>query len=129
MNKIVADLKKLNLKEEDFDAISFFKSAEGYKFLIVKFDKPADYEKNEQGFKYYMFHIDARDGNIPIVEEATLGDTLHIINNYVKANCEGIFAKKCAVSKRILEKFVFGKDSTQRFEDLKDMVRHEGKEV
>lgn len=129
MNKIVSDLKKLELKEEDFDAISFFKSVEGYKFFIVKFDKPQDYEKNEQGYKYYMFHIDARDGNVPMVDEATIGDTLHVINNYVKANCEGIFAKKCVLSKTLLEKFVFGKDSTQRFEDFREMVRHEGKEV
>lgn len=129
MNKIVADLKALNLKEEEFDAISFFKSSSGYKFLIVKFDKPQEYEKNEMGYKYYMFHIDKRDGDIPMVDEATIGDPLHVIHNYVKANCEGIFAKKSPLSKSILEKFIFGENSTQRFEDFREFVKYDGKEV
>lgn len=129
MNKIISDLSSFKLKEEEYDAISFFKSTEGYKFLIVKFDGNPVLEKTDLGYKYYMFHIDHRDGNIPVVEEAILGDPLHVIKNYVKANCEGIFAKKSEISKQMLEKFVFGKDSTQRFEDLREFIRNEGKEV
>jgi len=129
MNKIISDLSKFNLKEDEFDAISFFKTMDGWRFLIVKYTKtPEDYDKTEMGYKYYMFHTDERLNNVPIVEEAILGDPLRIINNYTKANCEGIFAKKCAVSKDILEKFIL-KDSDRKFEDFKTIVKQEGKEV
>lgn len=124
MNRVVSDLKSLKLKDDEWDAISFFKSTEGYKFLIVKFDKKQDYEISEElGTKYIMFHIDSRDGNVPTVEEAYIGDPLHVITNYTKANCEGVFAKKSSLSKRILEQFIFGKDTTARFEDFRDYVK------
>jgi hypothetical protein len=130
MNKIVSDLAKLNLKEEEFDAISFFKTLNGdWRFLIVKYDKPQEYEKTEMGFKYYMFHTDKRLNNIPIVEEAILGDPLYVIKNFAKAGCEGVFAKKCVTSKEMLEKLVLGKDSGKRFEDFKEFVKKDGKEV
>lgn len=129
MNRIVGDLTKVKLKEEEFDAISFFKSNEGWRFLIVKYNKPQDYEKTEMGYKYYMFHIDQRLNSVAIVEEAVLGDPLFVINNYVKANCEGVFAKKCATSKEVLEKLVLGENSTKGFDDFRKIVKTEGKEV
>ena len=127
-NKIVDDPKLLNLKEDEFDAISFFCSKEGYKFYILKFNTTCtDYEQTEMGYRYYMLEVE-KDGSAS-VQEAILGDPLHILRGFTKANCEGIFMKKCALAKTMLEKLVFGKDSQKRFEDFQDFIRNETKVI
>lgn len=127
MSKFSKELPKI--KDEEFDAISFFRKEDGtYSFHVLKFNKTVDdYEKTDLGFKYYMLTLG--DNREPIVEEAILGDPLRIVKQWVSGRGEGIFVKKCSAGKTILEKLVFGEDSKKRFEDFANLIRRESTEV
>lgn len=95
----IADLKKkLDLKEEEWDAISFFKSGinKTYIFNIIRF-KPKDgnpcvREVTDLGHKYYILSTDETG---IYKEEAILGDPIYILlNNYIKGGVEGFMVKK-----------------------------------
>lgn len=130
MNKILHALSDLKLKESEFDAISFFKKPTGeYVFFIMKSSNPIDdYVIDEDlGYMYYMLYLES-DGTCS-VQEAILGDSVHILKNQIRGNAQGIFVKKCALGKKILEKLVFGPDSAKRFEDYRALIASEAVEV
>lgn len=93
--------RRLNLKPEDWDAISFFRhwSSDQYIFDIIKFipenGVSCEYEINKEGLgnKFLILSV-TLDGVIQ--DEAILGDPLHILlMNYVMGRDQGFIMKKC----------------------------------
>lgn len=94
--------KKLNLKFEAWDAISFFKAGlkGSYVFNIIKFvpqkTPQIEYEVSPVGLGHKFIFISADETGI-FKEESILGDPLYVLlNNYIKGGMQGYLFKKCS---------------------------------
>jgi phage FluMu protein Com len=123
----IKKVEKLNLKTDDWDAVSFFQTNMfgSYTFTMIKFvpEKGKDsieYAMNKEGLGH-IFHMidDDGEGNI-ILEEAVLGDPTYIfLNNYIRAGRSGYLIKKCPQGTKMAnEIFEDAKKSLEVFKQM-----------
>lgn len=98
---------KRELKDEEWDAISFFRklnkntNKETYVYTILKWSDDQKMETTELGCKFIILEKTAV--NTAEVYEAVLGDPLHILCSYIKGGVEGIFIRKCEKGIKLMD--------------------------
>jgi hypothetical protein len=109
----IEDLKKkLDLKIDEWDAISFFKTGplRSYVFNIIKFipknGKVCEYEMHPDGFGH-KFNIVYHEVGGPRHDVGTLGDPIYILlNNYIYSDMQGFLIKRCPEGNKMAENIV-----------------------
>lgn len=101
----IPSVNNFKLDDDEFDIISFYRNTEGlYKFMIMKLaEEQDDYEITDMGHKFLMLFV---SGDTYELNEAILGDPVHIVKNFVKAKCEGMIIRKCKKGLELVNRLI-----------------------